>query len=292
MQELEAFKDYLLSEKGMSANTIAAYNQDLKSFFQWLKARSKGFSDVTSQDISSFLLDYKKKGHAVSSISRMLATLKIFFRYLVGEGKLKNDPSALIQFPKGWNRLPQILSVEEIKRLLEAPPSRGQGIRDRAILEILYASGLRVSEIVNLKLNQLDLQVGYLRIMGKGGKERIVPIPPITIDRMKQYLNHLRPKLLGARESGFIFLTRRGKEFTRQGLWKFIKTYAKKIGLTKPITPHTFRHTFATHLLQGGADLRAVQEMLGHASISTTQIYTHLDRSFLKNIHKQYHPRG
>lgn len=292
MHELEAFKDYLLSEKGVSTNTIIAYEQDLNSFFHWLEPKSKNFFHVTAQDLSGFLLEYKKKGHAVSSISRMLATLKIFFRYLLGEGKLKTDPSALIQFPKGWNRLPQVLSVEEIKRLLETPPAKGQGIRDRAILEILYAGGLRVSEIVKLKINQVDLQVGYLRIMGKGGKERIVPIPPVTIDRMRRYLKEVRPELLKDKESEFVFITRRGKEFTRQGLWKFVKTYARKIGLTKPITPHTFRHTFATHLLQGGADLRAVQEMLGHASIATTQIYTHLDKSYLKNIHKQYHPRG
>lgn len=294
MQELEAFKDYLLSEKGVSANTIEAYSQDLKSFFLWMEAKSKSISNLTRRDISDFLMDYKSrgKGHAVSSISRMLATLKIFFRYLLGEGYIREDPSYLIQFPKGWNRLPHVLSIKEIKRLLETPSSKGRGLRDRAILELLYASGLRVSEIVNLKVNQVDLQVGYLRTMGKGSKERLVPIPPITIERIKKYLKDFRPKLIKAVECEFLFVSRLGKKFTRQGLWKLIKSYARRSGLSKEITPHTFRHTFATHLLQGGADLRSVQEMLGHASISTTQIYTHLDKSYLQKIHRQFHPRG
>lgn len=292
MKELDAFKDYLLSEKGVSANTIDAYARDLKAFFTWLKKFSKSLPDITHQDIVTFLMDYKKMGHAVSSVSRMLATLKVFFRYLVSENHIREDPSYLIQFPKGWNRLPEVLSIEEIKRLLNTPSAKGRGIRDRAILELLYASGLRVSEIVNLKVNQIDLQVGYLRTMGKGSKERIVPIPPVTIERIKKYLKEVRPRLSRSMEHEFLFLTRRGGGFTRQGLWKLIKTYARRCGISKEITPHTFRHTFATHLLQGGADLRSVQEMLGHASISTTQIYTHLDRSFLQKIHRQYHPRG
>lgn len=292
MASLAPFKDYLLSEKGLSANTVTAYLQDLTSFFHWLGPEADNLPGLTRQDLSDFLMEYKKKGYATSSLSRMLATIKIFFRYLVGEGQLKSDPSNLIQFPKGWNRLPQVLSVEEIKKLLEAPFPKGQGWRDRAILELLYASGLRVSELINLKLFQVDLPVGYLRIMGKGSKERLVPIPPVTIERLKRYLNEVRPKLVGVKDSDLLFLTRRAKGFTRQGLWKVVKTYSRKAGLSKSITPHTFRHTFATHLLQGGADLRSVQEMLGHASISTTQIYTHLDRSYLKKIHKQYHPRG
>ena len=294
MQELETFKDYLLSEKGVSANTIDAYNQDLKAFFLWMDAKSKILSKITHRDISDFLMEYKKKGkgHATSSISRMLATLKIFFRYMLSEGHLKKDPAYLIQFPKGWNRLPEVLTVEEIKKLLEIPSKKGSGIRNRTILELLYASGLRVSEVIKLKVNQVDLQVGYLRTMGKGSKERIVPISPVTIERIKRYLKEVRPKLLKAKDCEFLFLTRLGKEFTRQGLWKLIKACARSSGLSKEIHPHTFRHTFATHLLQGGADLRSVQEMLGHASISTTQIYTHLDKSYLQKIHRQFHPRG
>ena len=291
---LSEFKDYLLSEKGVSANTIDAYNQDLKAFFLWMDAKSKILSKITHRDISDFLMEYKKrgKGHATSSISRMLATLKIFFRYMLSEGHLKKDPAYLIQFPKGWNRLPDVLTVEEIKKLLEIPSKKGSGIRNRTILELLYASGLRVSEVIKLKVNQVDLQVGYLRTMGKGSKERIVPISPVTIERIKRYLKEVRPKLLKAKDCEFLFLTRLGKEFTRQGLWKLIKACARSSGLSKEIHPHTFRHTFATHLLQGGADLRSVQEMLGHASISTTQIYTHLDKSYLQKIHRQFHPRG
>lgn len=292
MQELEAFKDYLLSEKGVSANTLDAYSQDLKAFFLWMETKSKTLSRLTHHDISDFLMDYKKRGHAVSSVSRILATLKVFFRYMLSEGNLKKDPSYLIQFPKGWNRLPDVLSIEEIKRLLETPSNKGSGLRDRTILELLYASGLRASEIIKLKINQVDLEVGYLRTMGKGSKERIVPIPPVTIERIKKYLKEVRPKLVKVKGCEFLFLTRLGKEFTRQGLWKLIKICARRSGLSKEITPHTFRHTFATHLLQGGADLRSVQEMLGHASISTTQIYTHLDKSYLQKIHKQFHPRG
>lgn len=292
MNELDLFKDFLLSEKGVASNTIDAYSQDLNTFFEWLKTRSKNIYSINHNDISNFLMEYKKNGHAVSSISRMLATLKVFYRYLLGEGKIKDDPSFLIQFPKGWNRLPDVLSVAEIKRLLETLPAKAQGFRDRVILELLYASGLRVSELVNLKVGQVDLEVGYLRTIGKGSKERLVPVPPNTAGRIKKYLNDVRPKFLRGTNSEFLFLTRRGKNFTRQGLWKLVKICSKASGLSKKITPHTFRHTFATHLLQGGADLRSVQEMLGHASISTTQIYTHLDKSYLQKIHQKYHPRG
>jgi len=257
-----------------------------------MKAKSRTIFSITHHDISGFLMEYKKKGHAVSSVSRILATLKIFFRYMVGEGYLKKDPSYLIHFPKGWNRLPDVLTIKEIKSLLETPPKKGLGLRNRTILELLYASGLRASEITKLKVKEVDLQVGYLRTMGKGSKERIVPIPPVTIERIRRYLKEVRPKLVKIKECEFLFLTRLGDGFTRQGLWKLIKTCARRAGLSKKITPHTFRHTFATHLLQGGADLRSVQEMLGHASISTTQIYTHLDKSYLQKIHRQYHPRG
>ncbi len=295
LELIENFLSFLSVEKSLSNNTIVSYRHDLKEFAKYLES-IKIFSPnkISQQNISDFMFFLKGKKLAANSISRNLAALKVFFRFLVRERVLGSDPSSLLESPKLWKKIPDVLSIVEVENLLESPSlHKAQGIRDRAILELMYATGLRVSEAVNLKISDINSEVGFLRCLGKGSKERIVPLGKQAIEVVQKYLEKVRPKLLKNHpENNILFLSRLGKKISRQSFWKLIKTYCANTGITKNIKPHTLRHSFATHLLSGGADLRSVQEMLGHADISTTQIYTHLDKDRLKSVHKNYHPRG
>ncbi|TAN60555.1 site-specific tyrosine recombinase XerD, partial [bacterium] len=286
--------NYLSVERSLSNNTIAAYRRDLAKYVSCLeKSGVNSLSQSTRKDISDFMFSLKDGGLNASSIARNLAAIKVFYRFLVRERILKVDPSSLLDSPRLWKRIPDTLSFREVEDLLKGPSLRQtQGIRDRAILEVMYATGMRVSEAVNLKVTDVNLDAGFARCIGKGSKERIVPLGRQAIAALRRYLEEARPKLLKKSQAETIlFLSRLGKRVSRQSFWKIIKAYARKARIKKDIRPHTLRHSFATHLLEGGADLRSVQEMLGHADISTTQIYTHIDKNRLKLIHKTYHPR-
>ena len=294
MHELvDVFLNYLSVERGLSRNTIISYREDINAYIDFLKgARIDSFSLTKKNDITDFMFVQKDKGLSPNSVARRLAAIKTFYRFLVRERILKADPSSLIDSPKLWKKIPQILSENEIDALLSQPNIRQrQGIRDKAILETLYATGMRVSEAANLKTDNVNLGVGFLRCIGKGNKERIIPLGKKAIISLKRYLEVSRPQQLKNKESDFLFLNRFGKRISRQSLWKLIKRYAREARIKKPIRPHILRHSFATHLLERGADLRSVQEMLGHANISTTQIYTHISKERLKAIHKMFHPR-
>lgn len=294
MRELiETFLNYLSVERGLSRNTIISYQEDLNYYMDYLESADiNSLSRTTRDDISNFMFLQKDKGLSANSVARRLAAIKSFYRFLVKERILKSDPSSLIDSPKLWKKIPDALSVNEITRLLDQPNIRElQGIRDRAVLEALYATGMRVSEAANLKKDNLNLEVGFLRCIGKGNKERVIPLGKKAIQSLQRYLAMGRPKLLKGRESEYLFLSRLGKRISRQSLWKIIRRYARQAGIKKPIRPHILRHSFATHLLERGADLRSVQEMLGHSNISTTQIYTHINKDRLKTIHRMFHPR-
>lgn len=294
MKELiEAFLNYLSVERGLAKNTIVSYRDDLNSYVAFLSGcHVDSLSKITKNDIINFMLSQKDKGIAVNSVARRLAAIRMFHRFLARERIIKNDPSALIDSPKLWKKIPDVLSLNEVESLIAQPDIRDrQGIRDRAILETLYATGMRVSEAVNLKLDNVNLGIGFLRCIGKGNKERVIPLGKKAIVGIKRYLEASRPHLLGKRECETLFLSRFGKKISRQSFWKIIKRYARAARIKKPIKPHTLRHSFATHLLERGADLRSVQEMLGHSNISTTQIYTHINKERLKAIHKMFHPR-
>ncbi len=295
MDELiEAFLNYLSVERGLSRNTIISYSEDLKNYAGYLKGRSiSSFSDTSKNDIVGFMLFRKDRKLAANSIARSLAAIRMFYRFLVRERILPADPSSLVDSPKLWKKIPETLSINEVEKLLSVVNIRDekQGIRDRAILETLYATGMRVSEAVNLKLDKVNTEIGFLRCIGKGDKERIIPLGKKAITSINRYLQVSRPKLLKKKESEALFVSRSGKRISRQSLWKMIKHYARLARIKKPIKPHILRHSFATHLLERGADLRSVQEMLGHSNISTTQLYTHINKERLKSIHRQFHPR-
>ena len=290
---LEEFLSYLSVERGLSANTLAAYRRDIARFFEYLKSRHiPSIQRVTRQIIDSFMLSEKDRGLSASSISRGLACLKSFFKFLVNENKVKEDVTGIIESPKLWKKLPDALSLGEVELLLKGPNVREiAGRRDKAALELMYATGMRVSEVINLKMDDVNMGVGFVKCFGKGGKERIVPFGRLAKESISQYLDKSRPELLRKKVSNFLFLTRLGKPMSRQSFWKIIKKYAKAENIKKNITPHTLRHSFATHVLERGADLRILQEMLGHADISTTQIYTHVNKERLKSIHQKFHPR-
>lgn len=290
---IETFLNYLSIERGLSRNTIVSYQEDLNSYIDFLMKRSiDTLSKTTKNDIVDFMLYQKDKGLSANSIARRLACIKGFYRFLVRERILKIDPTSLIDSPKLWKKIPETLNENEVDALLGQPDIRDKlGIRDKAILEALYATGMRVSEAVNLKKDNLNLDIGFLRCIGKGNKERIIPLGKKAINSLIRYLKFSRPYLANPVRSKSLFLNRFGNRISRQSLWKIIKKYAQAARIKKPISPHILRHSFATHLLERGADLRSVQEMLGHANISTTQIYTHINKDRLKAIHKMYHPR-
>lgn len=290
---LDEFLNYLSVERGLSKNTIASYRTDLVSFLNYLE--SGGFDNIEKikrDDITRYLLHLKDKGLSGNSVSRALVAIKMFYKFLAEERFIKDDVAGILESPKLIRPLPNVLNVAEVEKLLQAPDIRSwMGIRDRAALELLYATGMRVSEIVDLTTSTLNLDVGFIKCRGKGDKERIVPIGAHAKSSIERYMQKVRPSLLKKREDSHLFITRLGKKVSRQSFWKMIKKYAHIARIKKEITPHTLRHSFATHLLERGADLRVVQEMLGHSDIATTQIYTHIDKGRLKSIHRQFHPR-
>ena len=295
MEEImEQFLNYLSVERGLSSNTISSYRADLVRFVSFLEKHSvKSAGEIKKEDLMKYLLTLKDSGLSVNSISRNLAAIKTFYKFLVNEKYVKENVAGILESPKLWKKLPNVLSIDEVARLLGAPDNRNwMGIRDRASLELLYATGMRVSELVNLKISNLNMDVGFIRCIGKGSKERIIPLGGKAKEAIKRYLDKTRGKLAKGRDQeNSLFLTRLGKRMSRQSFWKMIKSYASRAGIKKDISPHILRHSFATHLLERGADLRIVQEMLGHADISTTQIYTHINKERLKSIHHKYHPR-
>ncbi|MFA5100079.1 MAG: site-specific tyrosine recombinase XerD [Candidatus Omnitrophota bacterium] len=290
---IASFLDYLSVERGLARNTIMAYGEDLEALSAFLSGRKiASVSAVTKNDIINFMLSQKDSGICASSIARRLAAIRMFYRFLVRERIIRDDPTSLIDSPKLWKKIPETLSVNEVEALLSQPSLRTpQGIRDKAILETLYATGMRVSEAVNLKIDDLNLEVGFLRCIGKGNKERVIPVGKKAVGAVSKYISAVRPALLKKKTSDLLFISRLGSRISRQSFWKLIKRYAKEARIKKPMKPHILRHSFATHLLEHGADLRSVQEMLGHSNIATTQIYTHINKDRLKAIHKAYHPR-
>ncbi|MBU0694841.1 MAG: site-specific tyrosine recombinase XerD [Candidatus Omnitrophica bacterium] len=288
----EAFFDYLRVEKGLSRNTISSYKQDLRKYADYLKKReSLTLEEITRKDITNFLFSLRE-GICSASISRILSTIKSFHCFLVREKIITFNPAQLIEAPKIEKKIPFALSLDEVVRILKAPNLKNShGIRERAILELMYATGLRVSEASSLKLSSLNLDVGFIRCKGKGSKERIVPLGGKAMHFLQKYISQARGKLLGKKISLYLFLAQGGRNLGRQSIWKMIKKIVKNAGIRKKVSPHTLRHSFATHLLERGADLRSIQEMLGHASITTTQIYTHINKVRLKEIHSKFHPR-
>jgi integrase/recombinase XerD len=291
---IDEYLNFLIVEKGASRNTIDGYSRDLNRYATFISDRHiEDLRKIQTGELLSYLALLKDQGLAANSVNRSLAALRGFYKYLLREKKLDVNPVAHIELARVWMHLPDVLSREEMIRLLMQPAGETPGsLRDRAMLELMYATGIRVSELTGLTLNSINWQVGYLVAMGKGSKERIVPMGQTASEQVKRYIERGRPLLLKQRQSELLFLNRTGKGLTRQGFWKIVKKYTLLANLAKKVHPHTFRHSFATHLLEGGADLRSVQIMLGHADIATTQIYTHVTRDRLKEIHRKYHPRG
>ena len=291
---LNRYLNHLLIEKGAAGNTLEANGRDLNRYVAFLE--KKGIDDprsVVPETVVEFLVQIKGEGLSAISMNRSLAALRGFYKFLLQEKRVDQSPLANIELAKVWMRLPDTVSKEEMILILSQPGEETpRAQRDSAMLELLYATGLRVSELAGLTMNSINWQVGFLTVMGKGSKERVVPIGKTAYDAVRRYVDEARPKLVKSRTTDVLFLNRFGGAFTRQGLWKIIIHYVRKAGLQKNVHPHTFRHSFASHLLEGGADLRAVQVMLGHSDISTTQIYTHVTRDHLTQIHRKYHPRG
>ncbi len=281
-------------ERGLSENTRAAYGADLAAFAAFLAGKGiHSLNDVTRDMIVDYLLAGRETGLSVNTLSRRLVALKVFFRFLHGEGMLARDITEAMDSPRLWRTLPGVLSPAQVERLLLAPAGdTAQALRDRAMIETMYAAGLRVSELAGLRLEDLHFDEGYLRCTGKGRKTRIVPVGSKALDALRRYIDEARPAMLKDDSERRVFITRRGTGFSRQGLWKLIKQYALLCGIDAAVSPHTLRHSFASHLLANGAPLRVIQEMLGHADISTTQIYTHVDRERLQQVHARYHPRA
>jgi integrase/recombinase XerD len=288
---LDRFLDHLKVERGLAENTVQAYSRDLARFFGFLEKRGLSPPEVSQEDVLAYMSSLQG-GLSVRSAARGLSALKLFFRFLVSTGRIEASPARLLGTPRIPQRLPGVLSRQEVELLLAQPePSSPLGMRDRAMLELLYATGLRVSELVHLKVQNINLEAGFVRTLGKGSKERMVPMGAKALEALRGYLSDGRPALLRGKSSPYLFLNLRGRPMTRQGFWKLIRRYGVKAGIPKGIKPHLLRHSFATHLLECGADLRSVQIMLGHADISTTQIYTHVTRERLKEIHEKFHPR-
>jgi integrase/recombinase XerD len=293
LREIEQFTDALWMERGLSRNTLTAYRNDLSGFAGWLLKQGKTLVTAQRQDLLGYLSDRVHGGAKPRTTARMLSSMRRFYRYLIREGQLREDPSVRIDSPRIGRPLTDSLSESEVEALLDAPDeSDTLGIRDRAMLELLYACGLRVSELVGMTTDQASLTQGVVRLVGKGSKERLVPLGEEAIEWLQYYLDESRPDLAGESSAKHLCITRRGKGLTRQAFWYRIRHYAVKAGINKPLSPHTLRHAFATHLLNHGADLRVVQMLLGHSDLSTTQIYTHVARERLKDLHAKHHPRG
>jgi integrase/recombinase XerD len=293
---LDSFLNYMLIERNFSVNTRESYNNDLRRYLLFMQQSSRGMEVITNHHIEEFMGELYSIGLEASSIARNISAIRSFHKFLVLERTLVANPAENIHQPKKSQYLPSVLTVEETMRLLAAPqaihPPGKYDLRDKAIVELLYATGVRVSELINIRQQSLYLDAGFVRIFGKGSKERLVPVGSSAVEWVKQYQAELRISLVQRNSDDYLFLNARGIKLSRMALFAMVRKYAIMAGIEKNISPHTFRHTFATHLLEGGADLRAVQEMLGHRSIVTTQIYTHIDRSFIKEVHKTFHPRG
>ena len=291
---IEAFLDYLTVECGLSINTLQAYQRDLERFAAFLGPESD-WERVEPDRIIDFLVAEKKapRNLAMASVSRALVAIRMFFRFLSGEGIIKRDPTEHLESPRLWQNLPEVLDRKAVDRLLAVPNAQDDRwpLRDRAVLEMLYATGARASEVADLTLESVNREIGYIRALGKGRKERIVPVGRRALEALEAYLAGERPGL-DRRQDPHLFLTHSGRRMGRETLWRLVKKYVVRAGISLRVSPHTLRHSFATHLLEGGADLRCVQEMLGHVDIGTTQIYTHVDQNRLKAIHRKYHPRA
>jgi integrase/recombinase XerD len=292
--QIPAFLDHLRFERGLSDPTIEAYRHDVVRLAAFLRQRGRADPPaVETTDLRAFVLQLKDLGLAPSSIGRNVSAIRTYFGFLLAENLVVGDPSERIQTPRAWRSLPEVLSVAEIEALVEAPDlSHPLAWRDRALLEFGYASGVRVSELIHLEIRNLLLEEGLALVFGKGSKERLVPVGRRAVGAVSLYLRETRPRLEKGRGEGKVFLNARGRPLTRMGVWKILRQHTEAAGITKPVSPHTLRHSFATHLLEGGADLVAVQEMLGHADISTTQVYTHVDRRYLAEVHRSFHPRA
>ncbi|MDD5292094.1 MAG: site-specific tyrosine recombinase XerD [Candidatus Omnitrophica bacterium] len=293
LELIDVFLNYLSVERGLAQNTVVAYKRDLLRYDRFLRSTNINEANkVGKEDVRSYLFYQKEKELASTSIARSLVAIRLFHRFLLREKLSLKDPTDVIDSPKLWKKIPNVLSFAEIEKLLSAPNIRNKkGIRDKAILETMYAAGLRVSELSGLKVEDVNLNAGFVRCLGKGNKERVVPIGKIAVSALRKYQSDSRPKFIKKKDSKFLFLNHSGFRISRVYIWKLIKAYARQARIKNSVKPHILRHSFATHLLERGADLRSVQEMLGHANISTTQIYTHIDRDRLKTIHKTFHPR-
>jgi integrase/recombinase XerD len=289
----ERFDDFLALEQGASVETSKAYKLDIARFVTYAHVKgAQSPADIGARTLREYVYHLKDLGLAPASIRRNVSAVRTYFKFLLGEGHIVRDPSERLETPRKWRTLPEVLGVDEIEKLLTAPSlDEPLAFRDRAMLELAYGAGLRVSEWISLTVRDVMLQDHLVRVFGKGAKERLVPIGRRAIGAIAIYLRELRPKLERGEGKGVLFLNARGEPMSRMGAWKILRKYVEQVGITKPVSPHTLRHSFATHLLEGGADLRAVQEMLGHVDISTTQIYTHVDREYLRTVHKQFHPR-
>ena len=292
--QIDRFGDYLTLEQGTSPLTLEAYRRDVERLVDFVRVKGATSPiDITSRFLRDFVYQLKDLGLAPSSIRRNISAVRTYFRFLLSDGVVTRDPSERLETPRRWRTLPDVLTVPEISRLLAAPTLDDPlAFRDRAMLEIAYGAGLRVSEWISIGVRDVLFEDKLVRVFGKGSKERLVPIGRSAIGAVATYVRELRPRLEKGGGKGVLFLNARGEPLSRMGAWKILRRYVERAGITKAVSPHTLRHSFATHLLEGGADLRAVQEMLGHADISTTQIYTHVDREYLRQVHKQYHPRG
>jgi integrase/recombinase XerD len=291
---LARFADYISLEQGLSPRTQEAYQRDLQRFAEYAESKSiAGPLDITARLLREYVYHLKDLGLSPSSIRRNVSAVRTYFRFLTGDGIVVRDPSERLETPKRWRSLPEVLTVDEVKQLLASPTLDDALVfRDRALLELAYGAGLRVSEWITLGVRDLLLEDGLVRVFGKGSKERLVPIGRSAIGAAAIYLRELRPRLEKGEGKGILLLNARGRPLTRMGAWKILRGHVERAGIAKHVSPHTLRHSFATHLLEGGADLRAVQEMLGHVDIATTQIYTHVDREYLRQVHRSYHPRG
>lgn len=291
---VEEFIHYLAVERGLADNTLDSYNRDLNQFLGFLEQEKiPDVQKATRNMVMSYLLFLQKRGRATATISRHLAALKSFYHFLLKEKYIQKDPTANLESPKLEKKLPKVLAVNEVEMLLNQPIGPDPAtLRDKAMLELLYATGIRVSELIQLDINHINIDMGYIRCFGKGSKERIVPVGSFARRCVDEYLQKGRTKIIKTKTEQALFVNQHGRRLTRQGFWKIIKKYARRAGISKVITPHTLRHSFATHLLENGADLRSVQEMLGHADITTTQIYTHLTKGRLREVYAKSHPRA
>lgn len=293
-RQLQEYSNYLAVEKGLAKNTLESYRRDLNKFILFMQKRKINDPEkIDRESLNIFIGELKKNGNATATISRCIASIRSFFNFMLQEGIIESNPALELESPRIEKKLPRVLTTEEVDQLLCQPkPGEHNGLRDRAMLELLYASGIRVSELVSLNITDFDPLVGYLRCRGKGMKERIVPIGSIAINYVNEYLDKSRTKLLKKNGEPSLFVNHHGSRMTRQGFWKILKKYVRKSNINGDVTPHTLRHSFATHLLENGADLRSVQEMLGHADISTTQIYTQITRRKIREVYDKTHPRA